>query len=309
MTLDVSGSSVLVAGGSGFVGSGVVRRLVELGADVTSVSRSGKQQASDGVSCEMLDLRDSEASQRFLKTRRFKTVINCCGYLGDTDGFEGEEDILSSHFLATRNLVAALNWRPIRAFVHIGSAKEYGNVPMPASEDMKPQPNTPYGFAKLAASEYVLMRARLHNWPVLVVRPSSIYGPGQRSGLIPYVLERALADEAIELTTGQQRIDFIHASDVVSGILCAATAVFDGGRIYNLGSGIGHSVREVVGILCELAGGGKPIWEGRPRRSSEPEERILDIRRAKEELGWLPRVSLREGLRELVDRKDRKVRA
>jgi UDP-glucuronate 4-epimerase len=189
----------------------------------------------------------------------------------------------------------------IERFVFASSSSVYGNAtPLPAREDAPAVvPESPYAASKRGAE--LVADAICRNAPAMrcsALRFFTVYGARQRPEMaITRFMRAALAGEPLTIFgDGSMRRDFTHVEDIVRGVLAALDAGF---RIYNLGSGSPIDLRDLVEAIAETAGV-EPRIERVPVPLGDVEATYADISRAREELGWAPRVSLREGLQTVL---------
>ena len=168
---------------------------------------------------------------------------------------------------------------------------------LPIAEDHPTEPQVSYGVIKLAIEKYLEIYRRLHGLSYHVLRLANPYGPRQdpdgAQGAASVFLGRAHAGEPIEIWgDGNVVRDYLYVGDAVAGILAAEDAP-DG--IYNLGSGRGVSLNDLVAMIREVAGREVAV-DYRPGRAFDVPENVLDTAKARAKLGWEPKVDLREGL-------------
>jgi UDP-glucose 4-epimerase len=174
----------------------------------------------------------------------------------------------------------------------------YGECPGPAPEDSPLQPVSPYGIAKLCAEEYLRGWNRIHGLSHVVLRFANVYGPRQDSslegGVVAIFLERmARGEETLIFGDGMQTRDFVYVGDVVGALLAAAG--HDGGT-FNIGTGEETTVLELHRLCAEVSGSkAEPAFE--PARLGDARRSVLDVARARDELGWKSTTTLAEGLR------------
>ncbi len=204
--------------------------------------------------------------------------------------------------LGTLHLLEALRPSPIKRLVVTGSIAEYGSGSM-LREDHPLLPATLLGAAKLNASILVQTFARLYGLPAAILRLCLPYGPWENPRrLIPHAILSALRKNDIEMTEGNQQRDFVYIDDIVSALLLAARRNVPSGSVFNIGSGEGVPVRDVVARILEIMGHPVRALTGAvPTRPDEIMKMSADSSRAREELGWKPAISLDEGLRLSVD--------
>jgi UDP-glucose 4-epimerase len=187
----------------------------------------------------------------------------------------------------------------VKRFIYAASSSAYGNQQrLPLTEDMPPEPLSPYALQKYVGELYAKIFADVYGLPAVSLRFFNVYGPRlDPEGAYALVIGKFLKQkkEGIPLSItgdGEQTRDFTHVSDIVRGTLLAARSPNVGkGEVINLGRGL----QTTVNALAELIGG--EVKHIEPRL--EPRHTKADIRRAKELLGWEPKVSLEEGIAEL----------
>jgi UDP-glucose 4-epimerase len=212
----------------------------------------------------------------------------------------------------TSNVANAARWLEllgeshVRKVIYFSSGGTVYGLPerIPITEDHPTDPLTSYGITKLAIEKYIAMHARRFNIDYCVVRPSNVYGPGQRlhygQGVIGIMASRALRGEVLEVWgEGTDRRDYLFIDDLVSAIV--KLLEYQGPlRVFNISSGAGHSVLDVIAALRMYI---KPLPEvvHLPARHFDLPVNILDSSRLREETGWQPTVDFEEGIRRTVE--------
>ena len=306
-------SRVVVTGGVGFIGYHVTRALLARGDDVTVV---------DDFSDAPYPAAEKLRNERDLRAEFPRVgVVRAC--VTDREAlapsFEGAALVVHLAGLAGVRPSFAAPARYARvnvegtAVVHelaracgaarllvASSSSVYGNsTPLPAREDAPAvDPESPYAASKRAAE--LVAEALSRQAPAMActaLRFFTVYGPRQRPEMAITVFARALvAGRPIRVFgDGSMRRDFTHVDDVVRGILAAAERAPAGFRAYNLGSSAPVELRELVRALGEAAGV-EPVVERAPVPLGDVGATYADVSRAARELGWEPRIALREGL-------------
>jgi len=300
---DLSNKEILVIGGRGFIGQALVRKLVGLKADVVSLARTNSMSARADVGARQLsaDIRDRSALSSVLLGRKFDFVLNAGGYIDHSLFLEGGRDIIDAHYIGTLNLLEQVFHSDLKGFVQIGSSDEYGQVSAPQREDQREAPITPYSAAKAGLSHFIQSLARTENFPGAVVRLFLVYGPGQDyQRFLPQVIRGCLANKIFETSEGTQIRDFCYIDDVVDAILLAMISKEAHGKVINVASGEPVTIREVIGKVVSMVGGGKPDFGKIPYRAGENMALYADIKLAKQILGWQPAITLDEGLKKTI---------
>lgn len=203
-------------------------------------------------------------------------------------------------------LLCSLDSHKPRRFIHTGSCSEYA----PAepghrlTEDDPVGPSSLYGAAKLCASLYGSALAAERGIPFFNLRLFGVFGAGEAPHrLVPYLIGKLRQDQPVDLTAGEQVRDWLCVDDVVSALLAAATSESLGpAGVYNICSGEGISVREIAEQVAETMKKPKHLlrFGARAYRPDESLWIVGDNRRFTAATGWLPHVSMAEGIRRMV---------
>jgi UDP-glucose 4-epimerase len=286
----------VVTGGAGFIGSNLVDALLARGDEVTVVDNlaTGKRENLNG-DARLLesDIRDEtlslEADVVFHLAAQADVNTSVQRPLYDADvNVRGTVNVLEAARRSGAQVV----------FSSTGGAI-YGDVERPAPETDERRPVSPYGIAKLAGEEYLLGWNRIHGSRHSVLRFANVYGPRQDSGLeggvVAIFLERMAAGQptAIYGDGGQTR-DFVYVGDVVDALLAVAAAP---GGPYNVGTGEETSVTQLH-ELCRAVSAAEQLPSHEEARLGDARRSVLDVSLIERELGWRPRVSLEDGLRQ-----------
>ncbi|MET7460129.1 NAD-dependent epimerase/dehydratase family protein [Nonomuraea sp. NPDC005501] len=291
---------VVVLGGSGSVGRQVCETFAARGWEVLAVARRWAPHL-EPYPFAPLDVTATEPRRVAELLSRARAVVNAAGGWGDTT-----EEMTYSHIRLVDRLLeglASASGRP--RLVHVGSVHEYGPVPYGTllTEDVDPAPVTPYARAKLATSRAVLSAAREHGIDAVVLRAANMSGPypPQESFLAALVarIHRALeTGDTLELSVADARRDFVDVRDVADAVERAARAPV-GGQVINIGRGEALPIGSLVEWLIEAAAFPHDRIKHLDQevRSKGGDWTRLDIRRARERLGWRPRIAPRESIR------------
>lgn len=293
------GTPVLVTGGTGFLGVNLVGRLVADGAAVTIVSRRADAAATPGlpagVRVERADVRDAAALRRAVEGTRPRVVFHLASTAFNPPGTSDQEhhDVIVGGTTAVLSAVAASGAR----FVHAGSAAEYGSGAR-LSEDHPLEPTTALGRAKADASRVVETAARELGVDAVVLRLFTPYGPWDRPGrLVIQTALNALDTRPIRISDGRQQRDLVFVDDAVSAFLLAGLRPLPRGAVYNVSSGTGVSVRDVVDLVVAHIGSSSPVLVGAlATRPDEIWELTGDNTAAARDMGWRPATDLGTGI-------------
>ncbi len=305
--------NVLITGGAGYIGSHAVRRLQSHGARVVvldNLSHGHREALPAGVSLWIADLRDTAAVRAVLEKEAIECVLHFAG-LGDV----GESVIeplsyYSANIMGSASLLQAMHQAGVHRVVFSSSCSIYG-IPekLPITETTPAHPVNPYGRSKwmveqlladYAASTRMFSYAALRYFNVAGSALDGSIGEYHQpeTHLIPLVLLTALGlrdsvtiyGDDYDTPDGTCIRDYLHVEDVVAAHLLVLEALRPGERrIYNLGSGRGTSVREIIDAARRVTGAEIKVEVG-PRRLGDPAVLYADSSHIEEELGWRSRV-------------------
>lgn len=301
------GKKIFITGATGFVGSNLVRRSIQGGADVyinirtTSDTWRIRDLLKD-VSVVHADLSEYEKLNDSLKKTKPDIIFHTAVYGGNS----AQKDIgkiIKSNISGTANLLRCCKNIRLNLFVNTGSSSEYGlkNTAMKEVDLLKPV--TDYGVSKAAATLFCQKTALTEDIPVVTLRLFSPYGRyEQKSRLVPSVILAALQKQNPHITSRGFVRDFIYIEDVLDAYEAALTLKNPKGQIYNIGSGTQHTVGAVTDTIINLLGNEVSCVTGLPRAwENEPTFWQADIQRAASELAWVPKYTLDQGLNRTID--------
>jgi nucleoside-diphosphate-sugar epimerase len=185
--------------------------------------------------------------------------------------------------------------------VFTGTAAVYGSGAR-SGEDQPMRPATLLGTSKAAASMLLQTYASLHRMPTVELRLFTPYGPWEHPRrLIPQAILAALGNRDFPMSQGAQERDFTYVDDVVDALLRAGAMPLQPGAVFNIGSGDGIPIREVVKTIFRMIGTtALPLVGALPTRNDEITVMSANVRSAREVLSWQPRTSLSAGLEQMV---------
>ncbi|HEV2636036.1 MAG TPA: NAD(P)-dependent oxidoreductase [Actinocrinis sp.] len=313
----VAGLSVVVLGGTGFVGRHIGGAFAALGAQVHPVSRTGGPAAAQQRPPIRLDLLAASPRQiaELLESTGARVVVNAAGQTWQG----GEEQMAAGNTDLVERLLAVLAdlpGPPIR-LVQLGSVHEYGAGALDGAtnEDHPPVPVTAYGRTKLAGTQAVLRAASGRHAEAVVLRLANVVGAGAPAGSLfgrvaahlghaARVQARGGAPAELRLPPLRVARDLVDADDAAAAVLAAATAPAGAvtGRVVNVGRGEAVPVHDLIHRMISLSGLRVPLVEeaqGPPSRTDVAWQQ-LDITRAERLLGWRPVRSVDDSLRDLL---------
>lgn len=293
-----SDSRILVTGARGFLGSHIVRLGRGMGWDVIAAQRGAEEQGS-----VHLDVCSPCSVTAALRGTRPSIIIHCAAY-GLNYSHQDMCQALAVNVEGSLRLLEAANSFGVRRFVHVGTSFEYGSYDLPIKEDFALNPTGLYGATKAAASVLIRERALALDMELLIVRPFSIWGPGDAPyHLIPQVIAACVKRAPLDLSPCQVVRDYMHVEDVADRILrLAALEGEDKQWVVNVGSGRGRVLREFVLEVAKQLDGEEWMRFGRvPYRKSEMRMVVADVSRLQAAVRARPFVSVSRGVLDLVE--------
>lgn len=299
---------VLVTGISGFIGSYLARRLAEEGAEVYGLIRNSSnlwriKDLKNQIDLRYADLTDFESVRKAVQDIKPQKVFHLAAYVDVSRSFEVMDDMVEVNIKGTLNLLRALVGSGYDCFINTGTCEEYGDNLVPFLEEQVPNPVSLYSASKVATTMFCQMLHKTKGLPIITLRPFLTYGPRQESNmLIPSLIKKALKGEALEMTEGEQTREFNYVDDIVDGFIKASITPEAIGEIINIGNGLEYKIKEVVEIILKLMNSSvKPKFGALAYRPGETWHFYCDNTKAKEILGWKPKVSLEDGLRMTIN--------
>jgi UDP-glucose 4-epimerase len=294
---------VLVTGASGFIGRHLVSRLLAHGAEIASVSRN-RTDLPPEVRQYAIDIRDPAAVDDCIRDCRPEYIFHLAAYKERTESIPAFYAAIETNLTGSLNLFAAAKHPgPVRSIVTLGTAEEYGNTATPFSEQARESPVTPYSFSKVCVTHLAELFFQLYRLPVVVVRPTLAYGPGQGPEMfLPALIASLVADRPFEMTPGGQTRDFVYVADLVDALVLAAAKEQAHGQVINIGSGTPVKLVDIALLTEKMMGKSGLVRAGsKSYRHNEIMEYAVSTKKAEELLGWRPATTLEAGLSNTID--------
>ena len=301
---------ILVTGGAGYIGSHAVRLFLSRGHDVWVYDNlsMGHRAAVPAERLIVGDLAETPRLDQALVAHRIEAVVHFAAFAYVGESVTQPAKYYQNNLVNTLNLLDAMRRLRIDRFVFSSTCATYG-VPdkVPITEDEKQKPINPYGNTKLAVELALADYAAAYNWGFAALRyfnaagasPAGDIGEDHEpeTHLIPLVLQAIMGQRPAITVFGSNYPtpdgtcirDYIHVDDLAEAHLLALEHLTPGKHLrYNLGTGRGYSVREVIHLAEEVTGQRVPVQEG-PRRAGDPPALVASAEKIQHELGWRPR--------------------
>jgi UDP-glucose 4-epimerase len=299
----------LVTGGAGFIGSHIVRALLEQGANVRVLDNfsSGKRENLQGLDVEILagDLRD--ADQLGVAAKNVEVVFHEAAFVSVPESMEKPQECFDVNITGTSMLFEAARKANVKRVVIASSAAVYGDsIAMPLAEDTPLKQLSPYATSKRVDEMYADLYTNSFGLEVVALRYFNVYGPRQRpdsmyAAAVPIFIRRMLDGKPVTIFgDGGQSRDLVNVRDVAQANLLAAKHPAAPGQIFNVCTGVETRLLDLLDILYEIFPNASKHIHAEPRvgdiyRSIGTPKKIMDT------LGFSPQVALAEGVREAVE--------
>lgn len=313
--MDWTSKKVLITGAEGFIGSHLTERLVALGARVkafimyNSFNKWGwidtfKSREKNKLNVICGDIREADLLKVALKD--VDIVFHLAALIAIPYSYISPSSYIKTNIEGTLNLLQTAQDCKVERFIHTSTSEVYGTARyVPIDEKHPLQGQSPYSASKIGADMIAESFHMSFELPVTTVRPFNTYGPRQSArAIIPTLIVQLLKKDKLRLGSLHPVRDFTYVTDTVEGFIKAAEADKINGEVINIGSAHGISIGDLAEKLMKMLGKGVAIEceEKRVRPSkSEVNKLICNNQKAKELIGWEPKVSLDEGLEKTIN--------
>jgi len=292
-------NNILIVGGTGFIGYHLAKKSLKKGWKVTSISskRPRKKRYLPQVKYIICDITKKKSLRKNIQ-KSFNYVVNLGGYVDHSN----RKKTFKSHYIGCKNLAEIFLKKELIAFVQMGSSAEYGNVKSPQKENAKCKPKSVYGQAKLLSSTYLIDLFKKQKFPSTILRLYNTYGSRQDlNRFIPIVISGCTKNKKFPCSIGNQVRDFLHIDDVVDAIIKSLTNKNARGQIINIGSGKPRIIKKIIEYIKKISKGGYPLFGKVKLRRDEILTVYPDINKARNKIGWRPKISFKKGLKVTID--------
>jgi NAD dependent epimerase/dehydratase len=305
----------LVTGAGGFIGSHLVEELLRRGQRVRAFVRyssSGRAGWLDDIGAQAAarlelffgDIRDARAVRQ--AADGCGRIYHLAALIGIPYSYLAPDSYVEVNVQGTLNVLNAARDLAVERTIVTSTSEVYGTALYTPIDEQHPlQAQSPYSATKIGADQLAISYHRAFGLPVSIVRPFNTYGPRQSTrAVIPTIISQALAADEVRLGSLTPVRDLVFVADTVAGFLAVANCPACVGRVINLATGVGVSVRELADRILRLVGRRLPVVQARERVRPENSEvfQLIGSAAAADELaGWKACTALDEGLSQTLD--------
>ena len=300
----VTKSKILVAGGSGFIGSNLINELILKENEVISISKNSDQNSKKIKNVKYIyhDLTRPLKKNDLKNIKDIDYVINCSGYVDHTNFRNGGKSVMNEHFESLYYLSNLAIDLEVKSFIHIGSSDEYGDNISPIKENIRESPLSPYALGKLTATHYLQQCFRKKLLNTIILRPFLVFGERQNENrFLPYLINNCLKDKKFNVSKGEQIRDYLYIKDFNNALIKSINNNRAYGEVINIASGLPITIKEVISTVRMIIGKGTPIFGGIAYREGESMELYADIEKARKILNWQPEYEFKESLKKVIN--------
>ena len=313
--MNLLNKNILVTGAGGFIGSHLVEELVEKGCKVcafvhyNSFNRWGwldyiDKKIKDSIEVFAGDVRDPHGIKKAMQN--CEIVFHLAALIGIPYSYHSPDTYMDTNIRGTLNLLQAAREFEVEKVIHTSTSEVYGTAQfVPITEEHPINPQSPYAATKAGADFLALTFYRSFELPVAVIRPFNTYGPRQSArAVIPTIITQIKSPKKkIKIGSIHPTRDLTYVKDTVGGFIKIAESNESIGKVINIGSNYEIAIGELAHFVMKLMNieVGIATDETRIRPDESEVERLrADTKKAKELLGWFPKYTLEEGLKETI---------
>ena len=299
----VKNKNILVTGGAGFIGSHLVKRLIDEGAKVTVIVKYNSiidcprlVKVWDKINVIEADLRNTDSVNEMRKMS-FDLVFHLAAYNHVGDSFKHVIENINSNLISTINLVN--NGPKIKKIIHMGSSEIYGiQTKLPFNVKEMPNPMSPYAVTKYASELFSLLKSKSNKLNLICVRPFNTFGPYQsEKAIIPEMIIKCLQNKEIKTTGGKQTREFNYIDNIIDGILFLNKKIKHTIEPINVGSNTPISIKNLVKKIHKYTKSDSKLRIGSLKYRPNEIWRMQANNQFISSKGWKPKINLDDGLK------------
>jgi len=298
---------ILVTGGAGFVGSNLVKKLVDQGYDVNVLDNlsKGRLDYLDGLDIEFFEADIRQPHECEAAFKGVQKVVHLAAYGSVVESVEDPRANFEMNVLGTFNVLNLAVQAGVKKLVFSSTGGALiGNATPPVSEASLPKPISPYGAGKLCCEAYCNAFSESYGLDTVCLRFANVYGPNSlhKVGVINKFVQRLIAKQPLTIFgDGSSTRDYIHVSDLCNGIFLAIENDQIKTDVIHIATGKETSLKELADMFLEIDGTDQSAIEFKPARVGEVERNFALYDYASQKLGYQPKIDLIDGLAETIE--------
>lgn len=301
---------ILVTGGSGFIGSYLVRQLVSDGREVHVLHRpqSDLSRLADlngkahGHACDLLDAGQLRIVLEKVQPEVIYHLAGDASLRHFDPALDGVAESIDRNIRTSMNLVVTAANARLPDLARLGGLEEYGRGPLPYHESQREQPVSPYSASQVAVTHYLQMLAARLAFRSVTVRPALVYGAGQSTlFFIPSLIQHCFEGRDFAISSGQQGRDLIYIDDLIAALVLLLATPLAKGEIINIGGGLEYVMADVAALIVKLTRAKIKLVQRAATPAGQLDHLCCSYEKARTQLGWEPTIDLRRGLELTID--------
>lgn len=296
---DIKSARILITGGSGFLGTHLIKKLQTLGArEIINIHRGNKSHHEEpGIINLLCDMSKPESIDAIRAVGNVDYIFNLAGLSDQRMPCLYPEDLWNANVVSLINLTNAIDWHSIKGAVHMGTTAEYGNAKTPFYEHQSLHPTNAYGWSKAASTHYAMMMTQAGYATWCVARQFTGYGPGLTTGFIVDLTRALKRKETFVVSPSYATRDPIFVNDTIEGLIRLACCPKASGEVVNLCPGKEISIGEIAAMVHSILGMGRIELAQREPRKGDFLKSWGSTEKIEQLTGWKPHTPLEEGLK------------
>lgn len=288
---------IIITGATGFVGKNLVPKLVDEGYEILELTRDlSKSIRLFQDATNKLDINDNNFKTKIIDFKP-EAVIHLASYLTASDKWEDVNKLIDTNLLFLSKVLDAIAKVNLKLFINTGTFAEY------SKGDDSMEPAYFYAATKTASRSFLNYYSNTYNFKQVTVVPYTIYGGlDSQKKIIDLIFESTVKERPLDLSPGEQVLDFIHVDDVTSFyiILLRNISLLPGKSNFKLGTGVGHNLKQVAAYIEGITHQKTNInWGGKQYRNSDVMYAVANLENINKLFDWEPKISLEEGIKKL----------
>lgn len=302
--MKLSDKKILITGANGFIGLNLVNKLKKYRKNLYALVEPGTSaELIKNIKYKFINITDKENVKKYILKTKPDIIIHLAAHINNDIAIENITNTSRINVGGVLNIldsIASLAKKPFLVFISTGEV--YGRIKdVPFTETMLPEPNSIYAIAKFSAEDACEKYSHVYDIPLLIIRPSVVYGQFQKEGMfIPSIIKSLIFDKNFNMTGGKQLRDFIYVEDFLDGLVKLIKTSSRG--IFNVSSDRSYVVKNVALKIKKLINTKAVLNIGAlPYRENEIWDYKLSNSKIRNQIKWKPKYTLEKGLKKTIN--------